>query len=59
MAVALAEGKPVETAEPTIFNGKRHVPAVLLKPQAVSRENLDAVLIDSGYLNRKAVYQER
>ena len=58
MAVALAEGKPVESGGQTIFNGKRHVPAVLLRAQAVTRENIDEVLIDSGYMARKAVYQK-
>jgi D-xylose ABC transporter substrate-binding protein len=57
MAVALAEGKPVETSGQTAFNGKRQVPMVLLELAAVTRDNLDKVLIDSGYVNRKAVYQ--
>jgi methyl-accepting chemotaxis protein len=57
MAVALAEGKPVQTGGQTVFNGKRQVPTVLLELTAVSRDNLDQVLIDSGYVNRKAVYQ--
>ncbi len=57
MAVTLAEGKRVENGGQTIFNGKRHVPSVLMQPQVVTRENLDAVLIDSGYMSRKAVYQ--
>jgi D-xylose transport system substrate-binding protein len=57
MAVALAEGKPIETHGQTVFNGKRHVPAMLMKAQAVTRENLDQVLIESGYMARKAVYQ--
>ncbi len=56
-AAALLDGAPVQTGGATIHNGRRQVPAVLLEPQAVSRENIDAVLIDSGYLDRKAVYQ--
>jgi D-xylose transport system substrate-binding protein len=59
MAVALAERKPVETSGATVFNGKRQVPAVLLEPQLVDRQNLDQKLIDSGFLNRKAVYPDR
>jgi D-xylose transport system substrate-binding protein len=57
MAVALTEGKPVDTRGQTVFNGKRHIPAVFLPAQAVTRENLDQVLIDSGYVSRKAVYR--
>ncbi len=57
VAVALAEHRPVETGGATVFNGKRQVPAVLLEPQLVDRANLDEKLIDSGFLNRKAVHQ--
>ncbi len=57
MAVGLAQGKPVDGKGQTTFNGKRHVPSLLLQAQVVTRENLDAVLIDSGYMSRKAVYQ--
>ena len=57
IAVALATGKPVETHGAAVSNGRRQIPAVLLEPQTVTRENVDAVLIDSGYLDRKAVYR--
>jgi D-xylose transport system substrate-binding protein len=57
IAAALAQGKAVETRGATVSNGRRQVQSVLLEPQAVTRENVDAVLVDSGYLDRKAVYQ--
>ena len=57
LALALAEGRPIETRGAAVHNGRQQVPSVLLDPQPVTRENLDAVLIDSGYLDRKAVYQ--
>ncbi|HYD43518.1 MAG TPA: substrate-binding domain-containing protein [Anaeromyxobacter sp.] len=56
IAVALVAGAPVDTRGASVSNGRRQVPAVLLEPQPVTRENVDAVLIDSGYLDRKAVY---
>ncbi|HYD40227.1 MAG TPA: substrate-binding domain-containing protein [Anaeromyxobacter sp.] len=57
MAVALAERRTIDTGGVTVFNGKRHVPAILLQPQIVERANLDEVLIASGFLDRNAVYQ--
>jgi D-xylose transport system substrate-binding protein len=57
LGAALAAGKPVTTQGATVSNGKRQLPAVLLAPQAVTRENIDQVLIDSGYLDRKSVYR--
>jgi len=56
LAVGLAEGRPAETGGKVTSNGRRPVPSVLLAPVAVTKENLDAVLIDSGYLKRAAVY---
>lgn len=38
-----------------VFNGRYQVPALLLTPVVVDRHNLEAVLIESGYLNRTAV----
>lgn len=56
MAVDLANGKAIQT-NGAVNNGKRDVPAVLLTPYVVTRENLDALLIDSGYLPREKVYR--
>jgi D-xylose transport system substrate-binding protein len=58
MADALVRGKAIETNGRTVSNNKRPVRSVLLTPYLVTRENLDKVLIDSGYLNRAAVYRK-
>ena len=58
MAVDLAHGRAIDTHGRTIFNNKRQVPAVLLAPYVVTKQNLDELLIQSGYLNREAVYRK-
>jgi D-xylose transport system substrate-binding protein len=58
MALALAQGKPVETGGQTVNNNKHAIPSVLMAPKVVTRENLDAVLIASGYLRREQVYRK-
>jgi D-xylose transport system substrate-binding protein len=58
MAMALAEGKPIDTQGKVVFNNKKDVPSVLLTPYVVTRENLDAMLVDSGYLKRERVYRK-
>lgn len=47
-AIKLARGEKVETTE-TIDNGKKAVPAVLLEPVAVDRNNLVNTLVKDGY----------
>jgi D-xylose transport system substrate-binding protein len=59
MALAMAQGKPVATAGQSVNNNRRAVPSVLLVPRVVTRENLDAVLIASGYLRREQVYRTK
>lgn len=58
MSEVLARGKAWDTGGRTITNGKRNVRAVLLTPFRVTRDNLDELLINSGYLNRAAVYRK-
>jgi D-xylose transport system substrate-binding protein len=58
MAEVLARGKAWDTGGRTISNGKRNVRAVLLTPYRVTKENLDELLINSGYLSRSAVYRQ-
>lgn len=57
MAVELANGKPIDTGGKTLSNGKKEIPSVLLTPVIVTKENLDEVLIKSGYLKRSQVYR--
>jgi D-xylose transport system substrate-binding protein len=58
MALELASGRPVDTHGRVVNNGRRDVPSVLLPPTVVTRENLDEVLVGSGYLSRKAIYRK-
>lgn len=58
MALDLAKGKAIETHGRVVNNGKRDVPSVLLTPVVVTRENLEEVLVRSGYLRKEAVYRK-
>lgn len=42
-------------AKATVFNGSHHIPAHLLTPVVVDRNNLEKVLIENGYLKRSDV----
>jgi D-xylose transport system substrate-binding protein len=55
MAIDLAQGRPIRT-KTTVYNNTRKVPALLLTPHLVTRENLDEQLIESDYLSRAGVY---
>lgn len=57
-AIKLATNQPVQTTT-TTPNGKANVPSILLTPVAVDKTNLDKELINSKYLERSQVYQER
>ncbi|HVR43581.1 MAG TPA: substrate-binding domain-containing protein [Thermoanaerobaculia bacterium] len=57
-AIALAEGRKVVTSE-TIDNGKIAVPAILLEPVAVDRDNLDETIIKDGYHSAEEIYGAR
>ena len=59
MALALQQGKPVDTGGQTVSNNKHAIPSVLIAPMVVTRENLDQVLIASGYLRRDQVYRAK
>ena len=58
MAAALAEGKAVDTGGRVVNNNKKDVPSVLLTPYIVTKDNLDKLLIDSGYLKKGQVYRK-
>jgi D-xylose transport system substrate-binding protein len=55
VAAQLAQGKPVDTGGVTVHNGRRQVPAILLPPEAVTRDSYQRLLVDSGYLSAKAI----
>lgn len=56
-AIAMANGEKVETNGAVTNNNKMDVPSLLLEPVAVDKDNIDEILIDSGYLKREDVYQ--
>jgi D-xylose transport system substrate-binding protein len=58
MAVALANGQPIDTQGRVVNNNKRDIPSVLLTPRIVTKENLDGLLVGSGYLKAKQVYRK-
>lgn len=54
-AVKLAQGKLLESRE-TIFDGEYDIPFRKLDPVAVTRENIDEVIIDGGFHLKEDVY---
>ena len=55
-AVKLAKGEEIDTGGVTMNDGSYDVPAYLLEPVAVTEDNLDEVVIDSGFYSREDVY---
>ena len=58
MSVDMAAGKPIDTKGQVVNNNKKDVPSVLLTPFAVTKENLEKVLIQSGYLKKEQVFRK-
>jgi D-xylose transport system substrate-binding protein len=58
MALELANGKPIDTQGKVVFNNKKDVPSVLLTPFIVTKDNLDDMLIKTGYLKKEQVYRK-
>jgi D-xylose transport system substrate-binding protein len=55
-AIKLARGEKVQTTE-TVNNGKKDVPAILLEPIPVDKDNIVQTVIRDGYQKLEAVYQ--
>lgn len=55
LAVKLAKGEKIQT-NGSVNNGKKDVPAVLLTPIAVSKDNIDSTVIADGFHTHKEVY---
>lgn len=55
-AVSLAKGEAADSLV-KINNGFRDVPARLIEPIAVDKNNIDVTVISDGYQQREAVYQ--
>jgi len=58
MALELSQGKTIDTQGKVVFNNKKDVPSVLLTPLIVTKDNLDELLIKSGYLKKEQVYRK-
>ena len=56
VAIAYAKGEDV-TPNGKVNNNKIDVPSLLLTPVAVDKDNVEAVLVDSGYLKKEEVYK--
>jgi D-xylose transport system substrate-binding protein len=54
-AIKLGNGETVLT-EDWIYNGKKHIPAILIAPVLVDKNNINDVLIKSGYLKKEDVH---
>ncbi|MCQ5319562.1 hypothetical protein NE635_24225, partial [Phocaeicola vulgatus] len=48
-AVKLGKGEPLEGIVTTIDDGTYDVPSLELRPVAVTRENMDSVIIQGGF----------
>lgn len=55
-AVKLGKGEPLKGVEKTINDGTYNVPCLELEPVAVTRENMDQVIIQGGFHAREDVY---
>lgn len=55
-AVMLGRGEPLKEIDKTIYDGTYDVPSLELKPVAVTRENMEEVIIQGGFHVREDVY---
>lgn len=51
MAIQLAKGEKIDT-NGEVDNGKFNVPSVLLEPQVITKDNLEKVLVEGGYISK-------
>jgi len=54
-AIMLGNGEEIET-EDTIFDGTYDVPSICLTPIAVTKDNMDEVIIENNFHTREQVY---
>jgi D-xylose transport system substrate-binding protein len=60
-AIRLAKGEnpsDIVNSGDTIYNGYAEIPVFWLDPQVVTKENIDTVIIDSGFHTRGEVYRQ-
>lgn len=56
-AVKLASGQPLSETD-VFYDGSKEIPYIAIEPTAVTRENLDGVIIDSGFHLKEEIYIE-
>ena len=56
-AIKMVRGEKVD-ANAKVNNRKKDVPSILLKPVVVTKDNLDDVLVKSGYIKASDVYKK-
>ncbi|MCD8140836.1 MAG: substrate-binding domain-containing protein [Planctomycetaceae bacterium] len=57
LAIRMARGQSIDDAiNGSVDNGVQQTPSVLLDAEVVDKDNIDRILIDSGYLTREQVY---
>lgn len=54
-AIKLVKGETINT-DSAINNGMKKVPAILTSPILITKENIDDIIIKSGYLKKEEVY---
>lgn len=55
IAINLASNK-ILNIYPTVYNGEKNVPSILLTPVTVDKNNVNEVLINSGYIKFSDIY---
>lgn len=55
-AVKLGKGEPLEGIKTTIDDGTYDVPSLELRPVAVTKENMDSIIIQGGFHGKEDVY---
>jgi D-xylose transport system substrate-binding protein len=55
-AVRLAKGDGVDAGATTVNNGKKDVPARLLDPIPVDKNNMDGLLVNDGFHTKEQIY---
>jgi len=57
IAVKMCKGEAISEATLTINNGKKEVPAILLEPITVDKDNMYETVIKDGYQKLEEVYK--
>jgi len=55
-AVNMAKGKELERINSSIFDGKAEIPFCMIQPIAVTKDNMDEIVVDTGVHSEEDVY---